>query len=161
VNLAFCSVNYQSQCMVNQTFGVLNRVNRQGDVGWTNSHDNKIIKVVWLTNHTVCQIGLTDKEMWQLDQFTRQQKRGFDSYPFSMDPILCSGKHVHYFTVDKRGEGFVGPPATRVITAFCCPTHRHNCRQHFCLPPVFSKEEELFCQSPNFQTFKEPKNRFQ
>jgi hypothetical protein len=40
--------------MVKQPHGVLNRVNRQGDVGWTNSLDNKIIKVVWLTNHTVC-----------------------------------------------------------------------------------------------------------
>ena len=106
MNLTFCSVNYQSQCMVNQTYGVLNRVNRQGDVGWTNSLDNKSGVLI--------------------------------PYPFSMNPILCSGQHVHYFTSRQKGEGFVGPLATQVITAFCCPTHRHNCRQHFCLPPVFS-----------------------
>jgi hypothetical protein len=84
--------------MVNQPHGVLNRVNRQGDVGWTNSLDNKSGVLI--------------------------------PYPFSMNPILCSGQHVHYFTSRQKGEGFVGPLATRVITAFCCPTHRHNCRQH-------------------------------
>jgi len=41
MNLTFCSVNYQSQCMVNQTYGVLNRVNKQGNESWTYSHDNK------------------------------------------------------------------------------------------------------------------------
>ena len=56
--------------MVNQPHGVLNRVNRQGDVGWTNSLDNKSGVLI--------------------------------PYPFSMNPILCSGQHVHYFTVDKR-----------------------------------------------------------